>query len=285
MQLASRGVRNLPAMRVATAAIPSLAYHVYRSRAGDKTPQRITPEPIRRATFSDGGIESQVAYTYVVRAVSRHGIEGPASEPATAAAVITKDPVFSAALALDTRAMLFGGEALPGTASGPARVSGGGLDLSQGGYVTFTHRSEFDLTQPLSVECWVSFDEPGQCPVVVGCGLWNQSGWFLQKLGGTWRWHVGGIDCDGGQPAVGRRMHVVGVYDGHALRLFQDGVQVAEKFGQPNTAIWPGDLYVGQYSGGPGPQYQVRGRISGVKIYHRPINAKEAAAAAKNQSQ
>jgi hypothetical protein len=276
---------SCPQNAVGTAALSSLAYHVYRNRAGDKAPQRITPEPIHQATFSDVGIESQVAYSYVVRAVSRHGIEGPASAPVTAKAIITRDPVFSAALAQDARAVLLGGEVLPGKASGLAHVSGGSLDLSQGGHVVFAHRSEFDLAQPLSVECWVKFDEPGQCPVVVSCGSWNQSGWFLQKLGGVWRWHVGGIDCDGGQPAVGRRMHIVGVYDGHALRLLQDGVQVAERPGQPNTAAWPGELHLGQYSAGPGPQYQVRGCLGGVKIYHRPIDAKEAAEAAKNKPQ
>ena len=163
-------------------------------------------------------------------------------------------------------------------------MTGGSLDLSQGGHVAFGHRSEFELAQPLSVECWVRFDEPGQCPVVVSCGSWNHSGWFLQKLGNVWRWHVGGIDCDGGQPAVGRRIHIVGVYDGHALRLLQDGVQVAERSGQPNTVVWPGDLYLGQYSAAPGPQYQVQGRISGVKIYHRPIDAKEAAREGKEQA-
>ena len=84
---------------VGTAALPSLAYHVYRSRAGDKAPQRITPEPICRTAFSDAGIEPQVACSYVVRAVSRRGIEGLASAPATATAIFTKDPVFSAALA------------------------------------------------------------------------------------------------------------------------------------------------------------------------------------------
>jgi len=265
------------------AAMASLAYHVYRSRAGDKAPQRITPEPIHQTTFSDAGADPRVAYSYVVRAVSGRGVEGPASLPATATAILLKDPVFSAGLARNTCAVLLGGESLPGKTIGPARVAGGALDLSRGGCVAYSHISEFDLAQPLSLECWVKFDEPGQMPVVVSCGVWNHSGWFLQTLSGTWRWHVGGIDCDGGHFAVGRWMHMVGVYDGHALRLFQDGVQVAERCGRPNTAVWSGDLYLGQYSDACSPGFQVQGRISGVKIYHRPIDAKEAAAAAKNR--
>ena len=63
--------------------------------------------------------------------------------------------------------------------------------------------------------------QPGRMPVVVSCGVWNQAGWFLQRLGGVWRWHVGGVDCDGGQPAEGRWMHLAAVYDGQSLRLYR----------------------------------------------------------------
>ena len=151
--------------------------------------------------------------------------------------------------------------------------------------MTFPHRGEFELGQPLSVECWVWLDGRSEMPVVVSCGQWNQAGWFLQKLGNAWRWHVGGVDCDGGQPATGRWMHLVGTYDGRMLRLFQDGAQVAAKAGQVNAAIWPGELYVGQYSGAPGPDFQVHGRIQGVKIYHRPLEERETAEAAKRRPQ
>jgi hypothetical protein len=30
-------------------------------------------------------------------------------------------------------------------------------------------------------------------------------------------------------------------------------------------------LHIGQYSGGPGPDYQVTGRIMDVRIYHRAL--------------
>jgi hypothetical protein len=88
----------------------------------------------------------------------------------------------------------------------------------------------------------VWFDQPGQIPVVVSCGLWNHAGWFLQRIGAGWRWHLGGVDCDGGQAAVGRWFHVVGTFDGRTLRLYQDGVQVAEKAGVPNPQLWAGEL-------------------------------------------
>jgi len=133
------------------------------------------------------------------------------------------------------------------------------------------------------VECWVYFEKQGQMPVIVSCGVWQQSGWFLQWLGNHWRWHVGGIDCDGGTPALGRWIHLVGTFDGKTARLFQDGALVAEKVGAANTNVFAGELHVGQYSGLPSVEYQVTGRIAGVKIYHRPLDATEAAAAAKTK--
>lgn len=120
-------------------------------------------------------------------------------------------------------------------------------------------------------------------PVLVSCGVWQQAGWFLQRLGGQWRWHVGGIDCDGGKPAVGRWIHLVGTYDGTTARLFEDGVPVAEAKGVARSEAWNGPLHVGQYSGQPGAAYQVCGQMAGLKIYHRPLPAQEVLAAANNR--
>jgi hypothetical protein len=73
----------------------------------------------------------------------------------------------------------------------------------------------------------------------------------------------------------------VGTFDGTRARLFQDGQLVAERAGSFHTAPWPGELYVGQYSGAPAPSYQVVGGVKGVQIYHRPLRAAEIAAAAR----
>ena len=117
-------------------------------------------------------------------------------------------------------------------------------------------------------------------PVIVSCGSWNQAGWFLQRLGGVFRWHVGGVDCDGGRPAVGKWTHLAGVFDGRTARLYQDGVQVAQTAGKAAAIVWPGELCVGQYSAAPGSAYQVTGKIRGVRLYHRPLTPAETAASA-----
>jgi len=256
-------------------------YHVYRVGDGDASPQRITTEPVRQASFTDGRVQPDVPYTYTVRAVSRRGVESEPTAPVTATARVIVEPMFELALAPELRGVLYEDQPLPAKVAGPARADGNQLDLQKGGHLTFESHRYFALSQPLSVECWVRLDEPGTMPVVVSCGVWNQSGWFLQSIGGRWRWHVGGVDCDGGRQVVGQWTHVVGTFDGQTTRVFQDGQQVAERTGTSVTAPWPGALHVGQYSGGPRPEYQVTGRIAGVKIYHRVLTAEEAAHSAK----
>ena len=265
----------------------ALSYNVYRSKSGTKQFDKITVEPINAAWFADGTAEPQVEYAYIVRAVSRRGLEGEATVTAVAVARQVKEPVFTASFLKDLHGRFNDGEEITGQVHGGARVgSDGTLDLSRGGYVAFPHYEQFDLSQPLTVELWVTMDAAGQMPIPVSCGLWNQSGWFLQRIGGRWRWHVGGFDCDGGKPVAGQWMHVVCTYDGHVARVYQDGVQVAEKAGIANTMPWAGDLLVGHYSGIPkDPAFQVTGKIAGLKIYHRAVTAAEAAAAARTKPQ
>lgn len=252
------------------------AYHVYRRAVGSSKWTRLTERPLRQARYFDTDVVVGETYAYAVKAISRRGIESDFSSSVEATATVINDPVFVADLQEDTRGRLLDNTPLEGQLHGKAIIGEGALDLRQGGYLTFAHRADFELNQPLSIECWLWLDQPGKIPVVVGCGYWKRAGWFLQKLGNTWRWHVGGIDCDGGRPPLGRWVHVVGTYDGQTARLFEDGKLVAEKTGEAVREVWPGPLHVGQYSQ-PGPDFQVYGRMRGLKVYHRPIDAAEAA--------
>ncbi len=258
-------------------------YHVYRQKAGDQAMKKITSQPVRQTSFIDAGLEPKVPFTYLVRAVGPRGGESEPTATVTAAATVIQEPVFTAPLARDANGLLFGNEALPGRTHGGARLSDGVLTLKPAGFVTFPRRDEFDLNQALSVECWVKFDQQGKMPVIISAGLWNQSGWFVQWLGQQWRWHVAGLDCDGGKPALGPWTHLAATFDGKTARLFENGVLVAEKTGTPRPNPWSGDLFIGQYSGQPGPEFQVHGAITGVRIYHRPLTAEEAAAGARER--
>jgi len=256
---------------------PTIAYHVYRGRHGNAPRERLTEQPIRATTFADATAAVGVTSSYAVRAVSRRGLESPASPTVAAAATVVYGPVFAATFAGPAQATLDGGAALPGILRPPARLAGGLLELRQGGTISFPNRTEFGLQQPLSLECWVWFDRKSPMPIVASCGHWRTAGWFLQWIGGRWRWHVGGVDCDGGAPALGRWMHVVGTYDGRdTLRVFQDGRQVAQSQGPINRTAWPGELRIGQYSDVK-PEFQVLGLISGVRLFHRVLDLGEIA--------
>ncbi|HPD13342.1 MAG TPA: hypothetical protein PLE19_00230 [Planctomycetota bacterium] len=257
-------------------------YNVYRAKAGAAEFQRLTAEPTTELRYSDTTAPDGVQHAYVVRAVSARGAESDASATATAAPLAeTKEPLFVAAFAENADAALFGGGTAKGTLHGGAKVANGALDVSGGGYATFDHRPEFDLGQRLTVELWVNMAAAGQMPIPVSCGHWNQAGWFLQRIGGHWRWHVGGIDCDGGRPEPGKWLHVVGTYDGQTARLYQDGRLIAEKAGAAILAKWSGPLHVGQYSAEPGAAFQVTGQIRGLKVYSRAMPPHDVAAAFK----
>jgi hypothetical protein len=250
-------------------------YLVYRA-AGDGEPMtQLTPQPLRRPRLADADVQTDVPYRYQVCSVSRRGVLGPATAPVEATPRVIRDPVFVARFQPEPSGQLLDGESLRGKRHGNATVADDVLDLSQGGSVTFPYDDRFQLQQPLSIECWVRFEQPGSMPVVLSCGAWNRAGWFLQRLGGHWRWHVGGIDCDGGRPVQGQWTHIVASWDGHTARLYEDGQLVAERSAAINTAPWPGDLHVGQYSGGPAAQYQTLGQLKGIRIYHRSIEASE----------
>jgi hypothetical protein len=231
--------------------------------------------PIAQNSWQDKTPENK-KYSYVVSAVNRHNMESLPGKTVTAASLPEiKQAIFKANFTDSTNAEIYNIGSKPAKSYGSAIISDNTLDLAKGGYLTYPYNDYFGLAGQLSIECRLKLDNADQMPVIVSCGRWNDKGWFLQKLGGVWRWHLGGVDCDGGRPVAGKWLHLVGTFDGKTAKLYQDGKQVASVQCRPNTTPWPGELFVGQYSGGAGPQYQVKGKIAGVKIYRRALPAKD----------
>jgi hypothetical protein len=276
----------------------TLRYHVYRASIAPASlpaeTKQLTTEPITATSYCDASAADGAKYSYTVKSVSRRGAESAPSAAVSATALPeVKDPVLLAPFAQDLSGKLQDGSAASGKAQGKAKILPAGteagatgvLDLREGGYVTFDHRSAYELDRRLTVECWVNFTDPGQMPVIVSCGDWGASGWLLQRIGGGWRWHLAGIDCDGGKSTVGQWTHLVGTFDGQTARVYENGKQVAEKSGAPKLAPFTGALHVGHYSARPSDApYQVTGMIAGLKIYNRILSQQEIEAAAADNA-
>ena len=258
---------------------PQTRYHVYRTKLPGGQSKQLTAEPIVALRYSDATAPTGVKHAYIVCAVSDRGGTGAPSQSASAAALPeVRDSLFTAAFAANADAALYVGGKTRGTLHGKARIAPDekALDLRNGGYATFAHRREFDVTGKFSIACRVKIARASRGSVVASCGLWNHSGWFLQRIGAGWRWHVGGIDCDGGAPAPGKWTELVGTFDGRTARLYQDGRLVAAKSGRANRTPWGKPLHVGQYSGGVNASFQVNGLISDLRIYGCVVNPKPA---------
>jgi len=256
-------------------------FDILRAKAGGDF-EKLTAKSIATPFFTDTDAADGSTYRYAVRAVSRRGTESDLSGTVTATALPeSREPIFVAAFQTGVDAAVSGGGVSKGKLVGAAKVEGEALDLRQGGHVTFPHRAEFDLRPRISVECWVKLEEAGDIPVIVSCGAYSSAGWFLQKFGKGWRWHVGGLNCDGGTPALGEWTHLLATCDGQRARLFQNGVEVASERGMANRTLWSGSLYVGQYGAETAPKFQTRGQIAGLKIHRRAVPAADAALAAR----
>jgi len=223
----------------------------------------------------DREVRPGTTYAYTVRALDRRGRQSKPSNVSQAAPLPEiKEPVFAATFAARAEAELLDGKLVPGRLHAGAKTVDGALELGSTGFASFDDLPEFDLPKTLSLECWVRIDRESQMPVIVSAGAYNSAGWFLQRYGRGWRWHLAPVNCDGGQPVVGRWTHLVGTFDGRRAHLYQDGKPVASVGCSPNRTPWNGPLVIGQYSRQQ-PSYQVQGAVAGVKIYHRALPPQE----------
>ncbi len=248
---AGRGVRYVVARREGRRFVP------------------LTDEPIAGCAHVDPADPGDGERAYRVRAVDRRGTLGEPSPVVRAAALrLRREPTFAAFAGGGGKGVKLHGRA--------AVADGGVLDLARGGHAAFAHRPAFDVGLRLSVACRVRFDRLAKMPVVLSCGHYGDRGWFLQAFGGRWRWHVGGVSCDGGRVRSGRWVRLVATFDGRRARLYQDGRKVADVPCPADRRPRPGALIVGQYSA-PAAHYQVLGRVADVRLYRRAIPPDEAA--------
>jgi len=261
---------------------PGLAYELYRAKAGTQQFVRLNRQTLSVPSYTDPDVATGTEYAYMVHAVDRRGQQsGPSGVVRSAALPEISQPVFCTRFAEGPVAALHDGTSLKGVLHGGAKMVDGVLQLGSSGYMTFAHRPEFDLGKAFSVECRLRIEKETTMPVVVGCGSYPTPGWFIQRYGRGWRWNLGGAACDGGQPAVGRWVHLAAVFDGRRALLYQDGKPVRSVECYPDRTRWSGPLVVGQFSR-QSPQYQTAGCIAELKLYARALKPEEILAAARH---
>ncbi len=275
-------------------------YAVVRAVAGSDDFQPISAEPVSGSTLVDfafdvwaagrvsdvarAGTEQPLMPTmrYRVCAVNRRGVSGEFSEIVESApGHLPLDPIFettkdSPDSIRSTSLPESDGEPLKARLTGSAAYADGVFQFPGDGHVSYPHSDRFNLGSGpgLTVECRVCFTGDSKMPVVVSAGHWRQAGWFLQQIGNNWRWHIGGVDCDGGRkPQLGEWTRLRATWDGSRAQLFQDETLVADVPCRPQLNAWPGPMMIGQYTGGPSVDYQVIGKVSDVKIYARAVSA------------
>lgn len=262
---------------------PGLRLRVHRAE-GEGPFRPIAEVEAGEVPFFDVGLEPGREYRYRLTLVDRGGQEGAPSEVVSVRpGAVVPGPVFVASFEGSPGAKVMA-EASPqagqGTLHPPATfaegVKGQALDLRAGGYLTFPYDPLFDLSGAFSLSCWVNLDDLGVMPVLASCGEWERNGWFLQVIGGRFRFYIGrGNVLDAGRPEVGRWIHVVAVFDGRRMALYQDGREVGRReVRRVDYTPWGGPLFVGQYHHLQ-REYQVNGRLDEVKLYQRALSAKE----------
>jgi hypothetical protein len=261
------------ALRWEPAGVSGMTTYEVLGRRPDGTTQKLTPTPSTVALFVDGSFHGGQEASYAVVANAPRRAAGAPGEGAWLTAKPLperKEPVF-----------ILNADATDMRLAGGACVEGNTLDLSKGGHASLTPAKGRVMEGPFSFVADVFFDEPGNMPVLFGFGQFNGAGWFLQKYGGSWRFHLSSVSCDGGKVPIGQWVRVVGIYDGTTATVFQNGEKVAEAQ-VPSTPSRTGqELLIGQYSANEAA-YQVKGKIRDFSLYARVLKPEEIAAAGKN---
>ncbi|MCL1922210.1 MAG: LamG domain-containing protein, partial [Kiritimatiellaeota bacterium] len=250
------------ALAWAPVGVPGLTcYDVYAAQGKGK-PARLNKEPLRVPAYMDATFHGMKETRYAVTAYGPTLAERkpPADKFwATAKAdPVREEPVFK--LAPDAPGL---------TLTDGAKFEDGTLVISGNGHAKLPPQKEL-AGSPFSFVLEVMFDEAGSMPVLLGFGRYKGDGWFFQRIGGGWRFHLADTDCDGGAMQVGQWTRLVGTFDGSTARLYQDGKKIAERaipeMPAPHNAEWR----IGQYVQLE-PAYQVHGKIRLLEVYSRVL--------------
>ena len=165
----------------------------------------------------------------------------------------------------------------PTRRSGSECVSEGCLSFDGGDYVT-VENDDLDITDELTIETWVKFNNFSGPPYFLSRGVSSADGWYWRvQTDGNWNaaysWG-GGSSYPYPNPAIiletGKWTHLVTVFDNVNRRInyYKDGkfagysVPTQSFIGNPDRI-----LYIGSYNG----SYRLNGSMDEVRIYNKAL--------------
>ncbi|MHB0999189.1 MAG: laminin G domain-containing protein [Armatimonadota bacterium] len=141
----------------------------------------------------------------------------------------------------------------------------------QGGYMLLPHKDSMNMGNSMTLSFEFKADDIQGMPVILSHGAWQQDGWFVQILNGSFIIRTPKGDASGPYIQPGVWYKVFFGYDG-AIFLLKVNDQWYDQ-GAAQIVDVPANrqLIIGQYPA-PSPQFIFRGTIRNIKIYNDLIS-------------
>ena len=262
-------------------------YHVHRATSAGGPYTQITTSLLTSSAYSDVGLTNGTAYFYVVKAVDVGGNESGNSNEANATP-IDQDLTLVGHWKFDedggTSAADASGNGNHGAISGATWTTGkaGGALQFDGGddYVGVGNGPSLNLAGLITIAAWVkpTITDGLRDIVAHGYTLSPNAAVFLRINAGKYEigsWngknHFTSFSIPSGD--VNNWVHLAGVFDGVAWRLYRNGVQVSALNDATGAVTVNANWAIG--SRGTGTERFFQGSIDEVRIYNRALSAAE----------
>jgi hypothetical protein len=131
----------------------------------------------------------------------------------------------------------------------------------------FGDRPELDPDAAMTVSAWIKADDWNGSRTVLRKGDGDNQ-YRLFEDGGKFAFDISGVgEVAGPKPEPHKWHHIAGTYDGAVMRLYIDGVLVAEKPASGKISVTPDSLYIGAKSSNAARSDYFKGDMDEIMIW------------------
>jgi fibronectin type 3 domain-containing protein/anti-sigma regulatory factor (Ser/Thr protein kinase) len=268
---------------------PDLAgYHVYRATTAVGPYIQITTSLLSSSAYTDGGLTNGTMYYYVVRAKDTAGNESGNSNEANAIP-IDRDVTLvgywkfdegSGTSAADASGNGNNGVVVNGATWTAGRVNGALRFDGVNDYANMGNGASLNFSGRITIAAWVKPEATSGLRNIVSHGYTlSPNAEVILRINASkyevGSWNGTGFGATASIPAgdVNNWVHLVGVYDGAAWRLYRNGAQVSSSNATTGAVTVNGNWAIG--SRGTGTERFFQGCIDDVRIYSRNLSVSE----------